>query len=308
MSAIAARLETQPCQLVLFRERVALLDEARPQLDADDFRAVAQQLRDGEREVTLAAAHIDDAQRLLRLSFDSGLREQVADELGEFLDLAKFVRHLRARLAVRVGHAEVAQPRAIRRDQVLFGAVVRGGGRGRRRPCGGVDREAVAALRLALQLRRLLGGEQVGVEKRLADEPAEFFQRLCRRQVLREVARRVAPHEAQVRAGFERDGPHEQIAQRGVVAPVFPERELGQRAVVDRGSQQLEEAVARGSGVGHGGPRWRLRRGPQSRLCARKSPAWSAPGFKSRSGYLPCLARMASISSMTRFMRATSAR
>ena len=32
----AARLETQPCQPVLFRERVALLDEARPQLDADD--------------------------------------------------------------------------------------------------------------------------------------------------------------------------------------------------------------------------------------------------------------------------------
>jgi len=53
----------------------------------------------------------------------------VREQLGELLDLAKLVRHAFARLAAIIRHAERAQPRGVRGNEMLLGAIVSGGAR-----------------------------------------------------------------------------------------------------------------------------------------------------------------------------------
>ncbi len=179
---------------------------------------------------------------------DVGLGEELGEEFGELLDLAELVRHAFAGQAAVVGHAECAQPWCVSGDEVRFGAVVsfgrRSGGDG-----GGFNGEAHRAVWACLQLGGLDRGEEVGVEEVTADERFDQGERLGGRVVFGDVARSVAPEERELRAGFERDWADEEVLKSGVGSAVFPEGELHERAVVDGGVQQGEEA---GTGVGRG--------------------------------------------------------
>ena len=75
------------------------------------------------------------------------------------------------------------------------------------------------------------GGEEVRVEKGGADERLQFGERGVGCVIFGDVARGVAPDEGEVRAGFERDGANEEIAQGCVGSAGFAESEFHQCAI-----------------------------------------------------------------------------
>ena len=107
------------------------------------------------------------------------------------------------------------------------------------------DADARAAVGFCFELGRLRRGEEMGVEKTRTDERLEFSEGGVRRKIFRDVARRVAVNECEMRAGLERDRADENILERGVGAAVFAESEFHERAVADGGVKQTEEAFAR---------------------------------------------------------------
>ena len=128
-------------------DAVAELDQLGAQLDAGDLRrdaeAAAQVLVDGEGEIALAAAVVDDAQRARRRGAFSRRRqriERVVEDLEELVDLAPLARHRRNQAVARVGEAELDQPGQIERQAARALAIVRRLGRQRRRRAVGIGR------------------------------------------------------------------------------------------------------------------------------------------------------------------------
>ena len=101
---------------------------------------------------------------------------------------------------------------------------------GARRGAGGDPAEPGGAPGLALELERLRGGVEVGVQEVAADQGIEEEERLLRRVVLGHVPGRMAPDEAQAGAAPDDDGPDVQVPERGIGSAVFSERQLGQGA------------------------------------------------------------------------------
>lgn len=215
-------------EILFARDPVAKFDELRPRLDPHNFCAMSQQVSDGERQVTFATAHVRNAKRRChscwrrkcawcsgRSVFDGSgtwrtgffrtrqIVEQMREQLREFLNLPKFVRHAFAGLSSFVGDAEGAQPRRMERNEVNFRAIVSRGFCGRRRRsdhCFGS--QATRAVRLTLELRRGGRGEEMGVKEIRADQRAEFSKRFGRRMIFSYIASRMTPKECEVKPGL----------------------------------------------------------------------------------------------------------
>ncbi len=93
-----AALERQPRAGAASRDVVAEEHEFVAQLDADGLRVDAQGLTEvlvrRERQVTLAAAEVGDAERLRAFAVEkAGLVQRVFEHLDEFVDLLELARH-----------------------------------------------------------------------------------------------------------------------------------------------------------------------------------------------------------------------
>ena len=98
----------------------------------------------------------------------AGVDEEVAEELGELLDLAEFVGHAVAGLAAVVGDAESTQPGRRGGNQVALGAIVRR--RCCRRGRGLLHAQTGGTVGLAFELGSLGGRKEVRVEEVGANE------------------------------------------------------------------------------------------------------------------------------------------
>ena len=92
-------------------ERLAVVDHIRLEVEPDDLDLAPmddrQQVVEREREVRLAGAEVDDAER----AFGGKRREHVLDELEEPVHLAELVVALRPHLALGRHHAELDEER-----------------------------------------------------------------------------------------------------------------------------------------------------------------------------------------------------
>ena len=224
--------------------------------------AVAEQSGDGEGEVAFAGARIQNMQRLRgRRSVRRGERigDGVLEELGEFLDLAKFIDHALAGLTAVVGDTEVTEPRGIGRDEMVLHMVV-----GHRWlaewSCPVRDRkhrmifdaEASGAVGQGFELGGLGCGEEVGVEERGTEQGRDLDEGLGGREIFGDVAGGVAPHQLQVLGAAQHQGAHQQLLQIGLTAMRAAQHQAHQAAIGQAGLQAVDELVDVGVGCGVG--------------------------------------------------------
>ncbi len=241
-------------EIIFARDPVAQVDQLRSCFDTTDLGSFAEQGRDGEGQIALAAAHIHDRERAVVRKL--GLGEEMRQELGELLNLAEFVRHSFSRLPAFVGHAERAQPRGLGGNQMRLGTIMSGGGKSRGevricRRCCRFDPQSGGAVGLSFELGGLAGAKEMRIQKLGTKEGGDLAERIVRGEIPGDVARGMPPDEGEVRARLEGDGPNEDVAYRGVGPAVSSERELHQRTIRKRSVDKFEETIA-GGRLGHG--------------------------------------------------------
>jgi hypothetical protein len=251
-------------------DAVAQRDQVGAQLDADDPRhaaeAAAQMLVHGEGQVALAAAVVDDADRLGADRRRRGQRvERVIEDLEELLDLAPLARHRRHQPMRAVGDPELGPERQIERQPSFARAVVRRHGDAlppgvvdvRRRPL--VPSQRDLALLADEQLRVAAGRVQRRVrEGRRAeriDEGRDRGDAFVDRLVGRDVARRMGGDERQRPLALQRDEANADRLRLAARGAILGENERLERSVVDARAQRGKE---RGERRRTG--RWRGRR------------------------------------------------
>jgi hypothetical protein len=100
--------------------------------------------------------------------------------------------------------------------------------------------------RIRFELRVVLDAEEMRVEKISPDQRLDDCQRFWRREILRDVSRRVPPHERQIRSRLQVHGPDKEILQRSINAAMLAQRELRKRAIANCRAKQGEEAITGG--------------------------------------------------------------
>jgi hypothetical protein len=250
-----ANLEAQARHAALAGDSVTQLDQFGSRLDATDrsvLDALAlQPFAGGEGQVTLAAAHVHDGEfRVSNSAFQVG-RQQMFQQLDEFVDLPELRLHSLQHLAVGSRDAEGVEPgRALWCEMDLLRPVVRSsGGRGVRRFA--LDEPGRAAF-AALQLRRQPRGEEMGGVEAGSDHPGQQRQRLVVLVVFGDIARGMAPDERQPRAVAQLHRPHQKLFERTVRPARRAERQLHERAVTQRLAEQVEQFVFRRRHRGQG--------------------------------------------------------
>lgn len=228
-------------------DAVTELDEIGASLDAVDGGLVRPEGGRGEGEEAFAAAHVGDAAGGAR--FEVGGGGEVGEEFGEVLDLAELGGLIGAGEALGVGDAEGLEPGSSGVDEAGFDAVVLivvgGGGGG----CL-LEFDVRAAVGAGFELDGLRGGEEVGVEESNAQVGGEGGDGFGGREIFGGIAGGVAPDEGKLRAGFKRDGAHEDVAQGGLGIGGFAEGEFYEGVVAEGGGGGGEKTIT-GGGLRH---------------------------------------------------------